>query len=111
MKEGIQEMGCSCGKEKKDNEDGMIICRCEEVTRREILDAIADGARDLRGVRIRTRAGMGLCQGKTCERAVRQIISQETGRKQSELASSTRRPPVRPLEIGLLGRDDHDSVK
>ena len=49
-------------------ENDIIICRCQEVTRQEILDAIEQGATTVDGVKRRTRAGMGLCQGKTCER-------------------------------------------
>ena len=98
-------------KRAKREDDGLIICRCEEITRGEILDAIADGARDLRGIRIRTRAGMGLCQGKTCERVVRQILSAELGIPQSEFSPYKKRPPVRPLGIGLLGREDNDTLK
>lgn len=49
------------------------------MTRQEILDAIEQGATTVDGVKRRTRAGMGLCQGKTCERLVAKIISQETG--------------------------------
>ena len=56
-------------------EEDIIICRCQEVTRQEILDAIADGATTVDGVKRRTRAGMGLCQGKTCERLVQKIIA------------------------------------
>jgi NAD(P)H-nitrite reductase large subunit len=93
------------------DKDEVVVCRCEEVTKQEILDALADGARDLRGVRIRTRAGMGLCQGKTCERLVRQIVAEQTGVKPADLLPATKRPPISPLEIGLLGRDDDDSVK
>ncbi len=51
-----------------EKQDDIIICRCQEVTRQEILQAIADGAVTVDGVKKRTRAGMGLCQGKTCER-------------------------------------------
>ena len=57
-------------------ENDIIICRCQEVTRQEILDAIEQGATTVDGVKRRTRAGMGLCQGKTCERLVAKIISQ-----------------------------------
>jgi len=92
-------------------EDPTVICRCEEVTRKEIIEAIEDGAKDIRGVRIRTRAGMGLCQGRTCERLVRQTVSAQTGTDQADLVPATKRPPVRPLEIGLLGRDDNESLK
>ena len=47
---------------------GNIICRCEEVSEGEILDAIHGilGARTLDGVKRRTRAGMGRCQSGFC---------------------------------------------
>lgn len=45
---------------------GHIICRCEQVSEREILEAIDDGARTLDGLKFRTRAGMGRCQGGFC---------------------------------------------
>ena len=60
---------------KKD--DNIIICRCEEITLGEIKQAIRDGARDVTGVKRRTRAGMGLCQGRTCEKLVQQIIKED----------------------------------
>ena len=43
---------------------GAIVCRCEEISEGEILDAIHStlGARTLDGVKRRTRAGMGRCQ-------------------------------------------------
>lgn len=43
-----------------------IVCRCETVTEGEVLDAIARGACTLDGVKFRTRAGMGRCQGGFC---------------------------------------------
>lgn len=43
-----------------------IVCRCEFVTEGEIGDAIARGARTLDGLKFRTRAGMGRCQGGFC---------------------------------------------
>ena len=47
---------------------GQIICRCEHVTRKEIIDAIKNpiGARSMISVKKRTRAGMGRCQGGFC---------------------------------------------
>lgn len=56
-------------------DDDLIICRCEEVTKGDILRAIEDGALTIDGVKKRTRAGMGLCQGKTCQRLVAKILS------------------------------------
>jgi glycerol-3-phosphate dehydrogenase len=43
-----------------------VVCRCELVTEAEILDAIGRGARTLDGLKFRTRAGMGRCQGGFC---------------------------------------------
>jgi len=97
----------SVNQNKIDNED-LIICRCEEISKKEILEAIADGARDLRGVRIRTRAGMGLCQGRSCEVLVRKIISQQLGTNLKELPPSTIRPPVRPIELRLFRGNNND---
>jgi glycerol-3-phosphate dehydrogenase len=43
-----------------------LVCRCELVTEAEVLAAIDRGARTLDGVKFRTRAGMGRCQGGEC---------------------------------------------
>lgn len=86
--------------------DELIICRCQEVTKAEVLKAIAEGARTVDGVKKRTRAGMGLCQGKTCSRLVAQIIAEETGIPMSELLPATYRPPVRPIKLDAFLDDE-----
>lgn len=84
------------------NNDDMLVCRCEEVTVAEIKQAIKDGARDVVGVKRRTRAGMGLCQGRTCERMVQQILTAELGVGPDQVGSTSVRPPVRPVTFGTL---------
>ncbi|MCR4615527.1 MAG: FAD-dependent oxidoreductase [Clostridiales bacterium] len=66
---------------KKNPAYGRIICRCETVTEGEIIDAIKApaGARDVDGVKRRTRSGMGRCQGGFCGSKVVAIISRECG--------------------------------
>ena len=58
---------------------GRVICRCETITEGEILDAIhaPAGARDVDGVKRRTRAGMGRCQGGFCGSKVVEILARE----------------------------------
>lgn len=58
---------------------GQIICRCEEVSQGEILDAIHGilGAKTLDGVKRRTRAGMGRCQAGFCSPRVMDLLSKE----------------------------------
>ncbi len=58
---------------------GRIICRCETVTEAEIVDAIHRGAATVDGVKRRTRAGMGRCQGGFCAPRVMEILSRELG--------------------------------
>ena len=69
---------------------GQIICRCEQVTEGEIVDAIRRplGAKDLDGVKRRTRAGMGRCQGGFCTPRVMEILSRELGVPQTELTKN-----------------------
>jgi len=64
---------------KENNRYGRIICRCETVTEAEIVDAIHRpcGARTVDGVKRRTRAGMGRCQGGFCGPRVTQILARE----------------------------------
>ena len=60
---------------------GRIVCRCETITEGEIVDAIKApaGARDVDGVKRRTRAGMGRCQGGFCGSKVVEILARELG--------------------------------
>ena len=58
---------------------GKIICRCEGITEGEILDAIHrnPGARDMDGIKRRTRSGMGRCQGGFCSPHILLLLSRE----------------------------------
>ena len=58
---------------------GRVICRCETITEAEIVEAIHEscGARTVDGVKRRTRAGMGRCQGGFCGPRVTQILARE----------------------------------
>ena len=58
---------------------GRIVCRCEGVTEGEILAAIRTQPkpRDLDGVKRRTRAQMGRCQGGFCSPTVVELLARE----------------------------------
>ena len=66
---------------KKNPAYGKIVCRCEMVSEGEILYAIRQnpGARDIDGVKRRTRSGMGRCQGGFCMPYVMKLIAREQG--------------------------------
>jgi NAD(P)H-nitrite reductase large subunit len=84
-----------------DNDD-VIICRCEEVKRREILEAIQMGCRTVDEVKKMTRAGMGPCQGRTCGRLIAKIISEQTGLELDEVSMSSVRFPVQSLPFSAI---------
>ncbi|NNF53065.1 MAG: NAD(P)/FAD-dependent oxidoreductase [Acidimicrobiales bacterium] len=67
-----------------------IVCRCEFVTEGEVCDAIARGATTIDGLKFRTRAGMGRCQGGFCATNCLELLSSELGIKLSDV---TKRGP------------------
>ena len=79
----FREMGDSERKKaiEADDEYGRIVCRCETITEAEIRESIRRpvGARDVDGVKRRTRAGMGRCQAGFCTPRVVEILSEELG--------------------------------
>ncbi len=67
---------------------GRIICKCERITEKEIIDAIHGtlGSSTIKGIKKRTRAGAGLCQGGYCEEKVMKIIARELNVSPLEVA-------------------------
>lgn len=67
----------------KQNPDyGVIVCRCEEVSKGEILDAIRAPipATTIDAIKRRVRAGMGRCQGGFCAPIITKMIADECGK-------------------------------
>ena len=69
----------------KDARYAHVVCRCETVTEGEIVEAIKSGATTLDGVKFRTRAGMGRCQGGFCSPRVIKILARELGIPEEEV--------------------------
>jgi glycerol-3-phosphate dehydrogenase len=71
---------------------GRIVCRCEQVTEGEIRDALSRGitVKSTDGVKRRTRAGMGACQGAFCGPRVRRLVSEVSGAAEDEVAGPSR---------------------
>lgn len=87
----------------KDPAYGEIICRCEQITKKEIIDAIQNpfGSKLLSGIKYRSRAMMGRCQGAFCMPKIVQILKEDFGYKPEDyLLKST----VSPLFRGYVRR-------
>jgi len=68
---------------------GRVVCRCENVTEGEVVDAISRkaGATTLNGIKRRVRPGMGRCQGGFCAPKVMEILARELGRDMQEIVN------------------------
>jgi len=86
---------------KRDPENGHIICRCEVVTEAEIREAIRRpvGATTIDGIKRRTRAGMGRCQGGFCSPRVTEILAEELG---EPITKVTKNGPGGELLVGTV---------
>jgi len=76
---------------QQDHEYGRVICRCEVVTLAEIKDAIHRplGATTVDGVKRRTRAGSGRCQGGFCSPRVLEILASELKKDIRKIAKAS----------------------
>ena len=75
---------------KREPAYGRIICRCEQITEGEILRALRENpkAKDVDGVKRRTRSGMGRCQGGFCQPYIVELIAKERGIKLTEVTKN-----------------------
>jgi glycerol-3-phosphate dehydrogenase len=85
---------------RRDPAFGHIVCRCENVSEAEVVDAIRKGHTTLDGIKFYTRAGMGRCQGGFCTYRLLSIIARETG---MPIEAITKRGRGSPVVVGRIG--------
>ena len=86
-----------------------IVCRCEEVTADDVLDAVAIGATGPNQLKAYRRAGMGPCQGRLCGLTVTELIGQARGKTPAQIGHYRVRAPVKPItlaELAALPKDE-----
>ncbi|MGR0318661.1 FAD-dependent oxidoreductase [Agromyces sp. ZXT2-3] len=90
-----------------------LVCRCEEVGYgRLCATAAATEGGGLRSLKLTTRAGLGICQGRICGRTVEELLLDESGADRfPDSVGTDRRPIAAPQRLGDLasiGADDQD---
>src|SRR6185503_17863757 len=78
--------------------DDTIVCRCEDVSVKELRDAIEKGSSEINALKAATRCGMGPCGGRVCGEAAAAVM-ECTGLKREAIGYWTARPPLRPISI------------
>lgn len=81
--------------------DEIVVCRCEEITMKEIREWIPKGYDTFDELKRLLRVGMGPCQGRGCREIILREISKMTGVPVCDIPSGTIRPPVMPIKSSL----------
>ena len=83
--------------------EDLTICRCEDVSLTTIESCLSSntGQVSLRELKLQTRAGMGICQGRTCAPLLTDILD-ASGRRDAHSASLSRNYPIRPVSLADL---------
>lgn len=92
--------------------DKAFVCRCEDVSRHDVEEAVSLGHRDLESVKRYTGLGTGFCQGKQCVALAARMVSELSGEKVA--LPITPRPLLHPTRLSDLARllpDDEDAGK
>lgn len=82
--------------------DDTVICRCEEVTLKEIKRAMADETKQVKDLKRKTRAGMGPCEGRMCGPSLIEIMRNQPNASPEGPGYLNPRPPVKPIALGVL---------
>ncbi|NVK33509.1 MAG: FAD-dependent oxidoreductase [Rhodobacteraceae bacterium] len=91
----------------RDLPDETVLCRCEGVTAGELRDTVPLSGPDANRVKSLGRVGMGRCQGRYCQLAAAELISETTRLSSAEVGRLRAQPPVRPAPVAALV-SDHD---
>ena len=86
--------------------DDTIVCRCEEITARDIRAMAAIGRPGPNQVKAFTRAGMGPCQGRQCGYTVTRLLAEAENRPAADVGFYRVRPPLKPVTLGELASLD-----
>jgi NADPH-dependent 2,4-dienoyl-CoA reductase/sulfur reductase-like enzyme len=87
-----------------------IVCRCEEVSANQIVDAVKLGVTGPNQMKSFLRCGMGPCQGRLCGLTVTELIAQARGVTPDEVGYYRLRPPVKPITLAELAAMPKDEA-
>jgi bacterioferritin-associated ferredoxin len=84
----------------------VIVCRCEDVTLKDVRHSIALGYADIEEVKRYTGFGTGPCQGKECHALIAALIADQSEREPASIEPFTSRSPIAPTPLRLLAAID-----
>ncbi|MBD1554551.1 NAD(P)/FAD-dependent oxidoreductase [Pseudomonas typographi] len=85
--------------------DGVMVCRCEEVTAGALRGFVALGCAGPNQAKAFGRCGMGPCQGRLCGLTVTEVIAKARGVSPGDVGYYRIRPPIKPITLGELAAE------
>jgi sarcosine oxidase subunit alpha len=82
-----------------------FVCLCEDVTVKDIDQAVAEGFEGIETLKRYSTVNMGPCQGKMCGQTAIALCARATGRDLNAVGSTTSRPPAVPVELSVLAAE------
>lgn len=79
-----------------------LLCPCEDITRREVEDAVRHGYATLEDVKRYTGLATGSCQGRLCLLPTIELIARLTRKDPGSIGLIRFRPPEEPVPLGVL---------
>ena len=83
-------------------EGDTLVCRCEEVTARQVRDTARMGCEGPNQMKAFLRCGMGPCQGRLCGLTVTELIAAERDVRPADVGYYRLRPPAKPITLAEL---------
>src|SRR5690625_1737481 len=97
------------GREYNFMNKNVIACRCEEITYGELIETAAAFDCSARELKLRTRAGMGYCGGRTCGHIVEKIAQTNKAEQVNNKIPLKHQAPIRPVPFKILERNEIDA--
>ena len=82
-----------------------LVCRCESVSKHTLTSLIDSGVHDFGGLKRLSRAGMGVCQGRYCQKTIAKMLTEMTGKTPRTTDLFVPRVPFKPVTIGMVAAE------
>jgi NAD(P)H-nitrite reductase large subunit len=82
--------------------DDTIICRCEEVTLKQLKEALSDDTLQIKDFKRMTRMGMGPCEGRMCGPSMIEMMRHRLDASAEGVGCLQPRPSIKPVALGVL---------
>ena len=88
-----------------------FVCVCEDITHKDLAQGVAEGFDEVETLKRYSTFSMGPCQGRMCATSSARICARHAGTELAAVRTTTARPPVTPVPLGVLAGRKHQPEK